>query len=286
MPSWFFGDGAALLNGVNEDFSVASRVVPLDGAFHALHPGVAGMVGVRVRRRLTTRYWGEIDVGLSTPRGVGGDLAAAAEATRASFESAFRDLLASGPFANVNVSATAHAAAGRASDVHATFALNARLPSWRAFDPDVTFGGGILANAGALPSATIDGHYQFAILGQVPIDESDHLTLHDTRGVSVVAVGGAGVTYRLTGRWGIRMDARWLLGPDSTRTVIDTAPSFVRGTPAGFIESFTHPSIQFSNDPSTGRVSSLSAAPLQDARVFSGGFQVRTIVTVGIVRRF
>jgi hypothetical protein len=285
VPSWFFGDGAALLNGVNGEFMVASRIAPLDGVFQKLHPGGAAIVGIRVRRRLTRRCWVEVDFGSSTSRTVGGNLAPAVEVTRGSFESAFRDLFASGPFGNVDVAATGGAAAGRVRDVHATVAVNTRLRSWSGFDPDVTFGGGVLASAGALPSATLDGHYRLAILGQVPIDESDHMTMRYTRGASIVGVAGVGVTRGFNDRWALRADARWLLGPDGTRIVVDAAPSSARGTPAGFVESFTNPAIQFSNDPSTGRVSSLSAA-LQGTRVFSGGFQVRSIVTVGIVRRF
>ena len=286
VPSWFFGDGATLLNGVNTEFGVAARVVPLDPALQALHPGPAGVVGVRIRRRLTGRYSVEIDVGTSTGRAVGQELPAAVEATRSGFVSAFSGLLTSGPFSNVNVTATGAASSGHERDVHATVAINTRLRSWRRFQPDVTVGGGVLTSAGALPSATLDGQYQFAILGDVPIDESDHLIARYTGGTAPVAVGGVGLTRSLNSRWAIRADARWLLGPDSTRILVDTAPAFVRGTPSGFIESFTNPSIQFSNDPSTGRVSSLSAPPLQGTSVFSGGFQVRTMITVGVVRRF
>lgn len=286
VPSWFFGDGASLLNDLNSDFMLSSRIVPLDGAFQGLHPGGTAFAGIRVRRRLTRRYWLEADVGSSTSRRVGDTLAPAVEATRASFASAFRDLLATGPFANVDVSSLAAATAGHVRDVHATVAVNTRLRSWRGFDPDVTFGAGVLSSAGTLPSATLDGHYRFTILDQVPIDESDHLTMRYTRGAAIVGVAGVGLTHGFADRWALRGDARWLLGPDATRIVIDTAPSFVRGTPAGFIETSGDPAIQFSNDPSTGRVSSLSAPPLQATRVFSGGFQVRTIVTIGVVRRF
>ena len=60
-------------------------------------------------------------------------------------------------------------------------------------------------------------------------------------------------------------------------------PSFARTGPAGFVESFTNPAIQFSNDPSTGRRSTLSAPALQGFEVFSGGIQTRTLVTVGVV---
>ena len=49
VPSWFFGDGVALLNGVNGELGAAGRITPLDAAFgdvaartshlHHEHPG-------------------------------------------------------------------------------------------------------------------------------------------------------------------------------------------------------------------------------------------------------
>ena len=77
-----------------------------------------------------------------------------------------------------------------------------------------------------------------------------------------------------------------LMGPDTTRLLVDATPSTTRSGPSGFVESFTNPGVQFSNDPSTGRRSTLSAPALQGFAVFSGGFQARTLLTVGIVRRF
>ena len=44
--------------------------------------------------------------------------------------------------------------------------------------------------------------------------------------------------------------------------------------------------IQFSNNPSTGRKSTLSAPSLDGVQVFDGGVRTRTLVTVGISRRF
>jgi len=97
---------------------------------------------------------------------------------------------------------------------------------------------------------------------------------------------GGGLQRDLSARWGLRVDARMLLGPDTTRVLIDATPSSARTGPSGFIESFTNPAVQFSNDPSTGRRSSLSAPALQDVEVFKGGLQTRTLVTFGICRRF
>ncbi len=120
----------------------------------------------------------------------------------------------------------------------------------------------------------------------MPIEETDTVNVSFTRPKSFVAVLGGGLRHDFSHPWSVRVDARMLVGPDTTRITLDATPAVTRGTPAGFIESFTNPAIQFSNDPSTGRVSSLSGAPLQGFMVFKGGIAARTIVSVAIARRF
>jgi len=156
----------------------------------------------------------------------------------------------------------------------------------RSLAPYVTFGGGVQTGGGTLSSATLDGRYRFAVLGQVPVDETDHVSLRYERGASFVFVVGGGVRKSFSSNWGLRGDLRVLIGSDGTRALVDAQPAVVRGTPAGFIESFTNPAIQFSNDPATGRQSSLSGAGLQSVEVFKGGTLARTQITVGVTRRF
>ena len=77
------------------------------------------------------------------------------------------------------------------------------------------------------------------------------------------------------------------IGRNGTGVRLDAAPAVTTGAPAGFIESFTTPSIQFSNDVSTGRQSSLSGAALDDFPLFKGsGIQTRLLITVGVFTRF
>src|SRR5207244_869374 len=97
---------------------------------------------------------------------------------------------------------------------------------------------------------------------------------------------GGGLRRDLSSRVALTIDARWLMGPDSTRVQIDAQPSSVHGTPAGFVESFTNPVVQFSNDPSTGRQSTLSGPPVRDFTLFRGGVQARGLVTIGAVIQF
>src|SRR5262249_45995123 len=102
-----------------------------------------------------------------------------------------------------------------------------------------------------------------------------------------VAVMGGGVRRSISDRWGVRIDGRLFIDGYGARVTLDADPLVARGTPTGFIESFTHPAIQFSNDPSTGRQSSLSGPRLQGFATFTGAeVQVRALVTVGVFSRF
>ena len=83
--------------------------------------------------------------------------------------------------------------------------------------------------------------------------------------------------------------AWWPLDGDA----LDAATGVLNGTLVGGAAfngdkpaSLTGQSIQFSADPSTGRRSSLSAAPLEDFVAFDGGIRARTAVTFGVSRRF
>jgi hypothetical protein len=288
VPSWMFGDGALLLNGVNADFGIPGRISPLDAIFGPLDSSRVAAAGVRVRRRLSGRLSLEIGVdAFLRPEDRSSGLAAAVDSTRDSFKAAFTGLFATGPFAAVAVDATGSATAEvRRRETAATLSLSARLARWGSWAPYATFGGGVLAGSGSLPSASIDGRYRFSILNEVPIDETDRVSVRYARRAAFVAVLGGGLERDLSARWGLRVDVRMLLGPDTTRVLIDATPSSTRTGPAGFVESFTNPAVQFSNEPSTGRRSSLSAPALQDVEVFKGGLQTRTLVTLGIVRRF
>ena len=99
VPSWMFGDGATLLNGVNADFGIPGRISPLDAIFAPLDSARVAAAGVRVRRRLSGRLSLEIGVdAFLGPEDRSSGVAAAVDATRESFRAAFTGLLATGPF--------------------------------------------------------------------------------------------------------------------------------------------------------------------------------------------
>lgn len=290
VSSWFFGDGATLLNDVNASFALAPRISPLDSAFEAAGIGSRsrGLFGVRVRRAVSTRVFAELGFDTTPQRVELSDaLADASELTRATFESAFAALLSSGPFSNVSIGATRRLDEGSRRDFTATAAINIHMTPVGSFVPYVTAGGGVIAGTGDLPSLTLEGGYRFTVLNAVTIQESDRVTVRLARDTTFAAIGGAGVRRDVTKRLGIRVDGRILVGPARQRVLVDASPSVVSSTPAGFVESFTHPSVQFSNNASTGRRSSLSGPALQAFQVFeSDGLNTRWTITFGVSTRF
>jgi len=289
VSTWFVGDGASLLNGVNAQFGVAARIAPLDAALASL--GLTGnnasAFGLRVRRVLSERLALELSTDmLPGSREVSPELTDAVEAARASFETAFAGLLATGPFSNTSVAATASVSDPSSRDLATTVAAQWTIGAHR-FSPYVTLGAGLVHRVGELPSVTLSGTYRFNILGSVPINETDTLRLRYEQGTALVGVVGAGIRRTLSDRLGFSIDGRLLLGQQTLALRLDSEPTVVTGTPEGFIESFSTPAIQFSNSGNTGRESSLSGPPLQGFKAFSTtGLQTRYIITAGLFVRF
>ena len=287
IPSWLFGDGARLLNDVNAEFGVAGRITPLDPLLRTPDAGATAIVAIRVRRYTNPRVSLEFSLE-TTPSAakVAEDFASGVEATRSTFATAFTGLIGSGPFSNTAIATSAHADAGSYRETAATAAVNMHWRTTHALRPYATAGGGVLFGSGSLPSAQVSADYHFSILGEVPVVESDNVLLRYERPASFVLVLGGGVAHAFANNWGIKFDARALFGPDRTRILLNATPGTIRGTPGGFIESFTNPAVQFSNDPATGRRTSLSAPPLDGVEVYSGGTRGRVLVTVGVSKRF
>ncbi|HUF48761.1 MAG TPA: hypothetical protein VMM93_13170 [Vicinamibacterales bacterium] len=291
VSSWLFGDGATLLNDVNGDFGLTSRLTPLDAAFGALglDPSHDMAFGVRVQRAVGARY--AVGVSLDVLPGATAftdTLVTSVEVTRASFESAFGALLATGPFVAPAVSATSDVTSGGVGrDILATVSAVYHWPGRSSVVPYMLLGAGIWTHTGDLPTAALDARYDFSILGLVPIAERDQVVLRFEQDPTFTGVVGGGVRQALSARWGFQVDGRLFLTRSSARLHLDATPTVVTGLPAGFIESFTSPAVQFSNNSSTGRRSSLSGPALENVEVFNGsGMQTRLLVTAGVYVRF
>jgi hypothetical protein len=292
VPTWFLGDGAAYLNRVAEQLAVGARISPLDAALSPAALNDAGnfAVGARVRHPLRGRF--SIEGGMDVLFGSGGvtqELIAATAAARASFEATFGQILATGPFTGISVSATGSEREGSTREIALTGALVTDFAPWGGFSPFLVTGGGVLIHAGDPPAILLEGRYRaFVVDGAapaVPIDETDRLTVEYGNRTAFVAVLGGGVHRTLSPSWGLRIDARVLLGPRTTRVALHADPAVAAGTPAGVVQTFTYPSLQLSNNPSTGRDSTLSGS-LDGFDAFTGGWQTRFRLTAGLVVRF
>lgn len=292
--SWFFGDGAAMLNSVNEEFGLQTHITPLDAALASLglDYSSAAAFGVRLRRTLNDRFSAEVSFDVLPGSGdVSDDFRGAVEATRASFETAFADLFSIGPLDNVVIAATRAEAEGSSREIALTGALNMHFGTGTGFVPYVTFGGGMLSGMGDVASVTLEGDYRFVISPEsgssVPIHETDRVTLRFEHSTTFVGLAGGGLRKHMSDRWGFRIDGRVLIGPANSRLLIDATPTVTPGSPAGFIETTTNPNIQFSNDSATGRQSTLSGPALDGFTAFkSTGIQTRTLITFGVFVRF
>jgi hypothetical protein len=292
--SWFFGDGAVMLNGVNEEFGLQTRITPLDSALASLglDYSSAAAFGVRLRRMLTDRVSAEASFDVLPGSGsVSDEFLDAVESTRASFEPAFAALFSTGPLDSVAVTAASGEAGGSSREVTLTGALNVHFGTGTGFVPYVTFGAGMLSGMGDLPSVTLEGDYRFAIVAasgpSVPIHETDRIALRFEHSTVFVGLVGGGLRKQMSDRWGFRIDGRVLIGPANSRLSIDATPAVTTGAPPDFIETATNPNIQFSNDPATGRQSTLSGPPLDGFTAFKAtGVQTRVLITIGVFVRF
>lgn len=290
VSSWFFGDGAAVLNGANEQLNLAPRITPLDAAIATIGRSAqsgAG-VGARLRFRTAPRVWTELAIDLSARADTApDDLMSAVLVTRGSFVTAMTSLFASGPFTGTSVTATATPASGSWRDLTATLAANIELDPVAGLTPTLTLGAGMVTRTGTQPAITIEGRYRTMILGAVPIDETDTVTIRGVAGTAPAIVMGAGLSRSFADRLSLRLDARMIAANRTIASNIDAKPTVVSATPADYIESFTNPSVQFSNNASTGRRSTLSGDVLDHAVVASSTrLQARVLVTLGVAFKF
>lgn len=166
--SWYFGDGAVLVNHVNTARGVTAKITALDPV---LNSSVAqrqdgGSFGFRASRHINPRY--TVEFGFDYSRGqleMSDAGLAGIEASRASFISAFNVIVPPGGLGMTPVVTVTSAATIHHSKVHQTFttgALDINLKMDGKIIPYVTIGGGIVVNSDDTPSATLAGNYLVA----------------------------------------------------------------------------------------------------------------------------
>ena len=294
VSSWYFGDGAELVNEFLSSFGVPERITPLDSVLNSrlAGQGDGGGFGFRVGREITPRFGAEFNLDrTSAAVDLTGGALAGIEASSDSFVSAFVDgLLPTGPFRNVTAASAFQAAPGARNQVAATGALNIKLTTrWRV-TPYATVGAGIIMNSGDSATVDLDGRYAFDIRGFFPIAESDSVHMsHVVDDNVLIGVFGGGVKTLLTRRSGIRVDARVHVGSRTIRTLLRAAPEMVAnpgGTTDRAVASYLTPGIQFSNSETHGPTT-LSGATIIDFESFHvDGMRSQVLVTIGYFWRF
>jgi opacity protein-like surface antigen len=297
VPSWYFGDGAAILNEIIGIRSPA-RIAPLDPLLTSriVDRQSGGSVGIRVDLGLTPRFG--VEFAFDAARGhlalrqASKSLVAA---SAASFSPVWNVLLGfpSGSTQTVTSDATLDDKQGHQLVTSGSLLVNLLTKS--AFTPYVTAGAGYIAAGDDAPSVTLAGNYSFTFPPTVilPAIPQAHINQTDTVKVQAVAkntmtwVFGGGVKYALGDHWGVRGDLRDYVNRDVVRTVVSTTPSSVFGTPSGtltFAFTQTAPLIVFSTSPLT--VSTLSTT-LNDLQTFKGrGIVNQVNASAGIYWRF
>lgn len=296
VPSWFFGDGADLLNDVFRQSEPLlgrnlGRITPIDDALAAgaIRRSSGPASGGRLVRRLNATLALEIDVGLA---GTAWEYTEEAEANLAMAETSFEDVwnafLADVPR---NVTSVGAIRSGSGHQVLATGALAINLGSIGAYQPYVVVGGGWAWEFINLPAASLRGRYQFTA-GAAPFDEEDTVDVHyeaDTS--SILGIVGAGVRRRLSSRLGVRLDGRLYLRPSGVTGLLDANSSAVL-QPEGELTQFgvttpTSPSLVI-NNRATGNLppSSLGLRGFNDFETFTGGLRTQFRISGSLVIAF
>ena len=291
VRSWFFGDGAALLNEAIEGFRDHVDVPPIDPLDDVLATGLvgphpyAGGTSISVTRIVNRRFAVEFGGSYSTDPRIEMPVATRdrIRESRESFEPTWAALMLIGPFAEPTVSSTHTHRDGRLREVAVTGALQVTFPTAGRAVPYASVGAGYVHVSGELPSSDVVGTYRFRIHGEHLFEQVDAVTLRSSSSGAIVGVVGGGVKSYLSDRWGLRLDVRALIGPSATYLEVDTDPRVRADDLSDAIASRTAPSIQFGNEAA---VSTLGLATRGLRTWSASGLSVRVRVALGVFWRF
>lgn len=291
--SWYFGDGAKLLDQVLAQFGTINgttftRIVPLDPVVMAAatRRNSGATFGLRLSRRLSPRLVLELSAERSQGSQSFGDSATKAlETTRGSFQAAFEGLLATAPVTNLSVASTLSIREGASSQTRLSAAARWTMVSGARTSVYATAGGGLVMNGGGDLQAVLNGSYAFRVYGAFPMSETDRAVVSvSSPDNAAFGLLGGGITYDLSARVGLRTDVRVALSPNSGVTSVIGSPSVGTLTPPFVLPSLTNPGIQFSS--TTGVPSSLSGPSATHTTFTGSGLNRQVSFTVGIFRRF
>ncbi|HEX7798523.1 MAG TPA: hypothetical protein VF456_29365 [Vicinamibacterales bacterium] len=297
VPSWYFGDGAAILNEILGPRSPV-QIAPLDPLLESriVDRQAGGSLGVRVDRALTSRF--AIEFAFDAARGTLAIRPASrtiAAASVASFSPVWTTLLSLPTTSTQTVTSDVAFDDKRGHQLITTGSLLVNLLTRPGFTPYVAVGAGYIAASDDAPSVSLVGNYSFIFpavvispnIPQAHINQTDTVTVQTVARNTMTWVFGGGVKYALGDHWGVRADLRDYVNRDVVQTVVSTAPASVLGAQLGTLTfSFrqTAPLIVFSTSPLT--ISTLSTS-LNDVQTFKGrGIVNQVNATAGIYWRF
>jgi len=295
VPSWFFGDGAVLLNQVLTQFAANTgatfpRIAAVDAALGASggRLGSGGVFGVRIGRVLTPKLTAELTMERSLAKMVIRDsLLNGLEAGGDSFTAAFQTLLSSLPVTNLSVTSTLATRDDRNAQTRLAGALKWTVSSGKRIEAYVTGGGGLIRNSGDGAQAILTGRYTFRLFGTFPVDQTDHVVVSvnqpESRAMGLV---GGGVTLALSSNAGLRADVRLLLSAMRDVTTLSASPDTDAQSPPIVLSTSPgiSPGIQFSTQ---AEVRSTLRGAIDNLSVFTGsGLSKQVAFTLGVFKRF
>jgi len=291
VPSWFFGDGALLLNQVNAALGLPedARIVPLDAVLTG-----AGVVartraglGVRVNRRFGGRFSAEFAFDARpAPLALSGAARDGIAATATSFEAAWQAFFARFGVLNGQGFSFSEVQEPRGWETMASAAAGFDLLAGAAVTPFVAGGISVIFADDRVASAVLSGVYFTRFPnGLTSHSGQDTIQVRWTRGSqTTAAMVGGGVRGDITSAVGWRVDARALIAGNRSRVTVTALPSSSRIVPGSAFATGTTPGIQLSSID--GVMSSLSGAGLRDFETFTGsGRTVSVTLAAGIFTR-
>ena len=284
VSSWYYGDGAQLINDAAADFGLGSRITPLDSVLDdpLAQRGGGWNAGVRIARNITPRFGIEFNLDiLSNPLRIADGVSSALEATSNSFSNMFNEVFEPGFWPTPNVSSAVTTTEESSLQIGATGAVNINFPGDGAAVPYVTAGGGIVTTSGDA-AATLRGSYLVRVFDMYPVEEIDSVALsHSASSSAPTLLFGGGVKWLRNARSGLRFDVRVLLSKLTVETLLSADPTVIESDTPFILPSFSEPAVQFSNDQSEAP-SSLSGPTVNDFVAFTtSGWATKLVVTVG-----
>jgi len=283
--TFYLGDGARLFND-NQRAVVGgqgAQIVPIDTLLlNSMITRQAGpAVGVRLRREIASRFAAEIDGDASldhltfTPAAL-----ASIETTRASYATALQRALLASPLPSAVASDATVTSRRFSPQLFATGAFVVKLRTSGKAIPYAVGGGGVMLNQGDTPSVTLEGNYSVDKPAQLLGTDTVSIT-YDENSMNGVGFGGAGFTYDVKSRWGIRVDAREYFYKNSSRNIVTVTPSL------GFQSTGQPFPLVNVGDLRFATSSPLNGPPPETSTTFTGsGLQAHLIVSAGLVVRF